>query len=199
MSRPEPFINHRPHLACVLLASSAPHLLCQHSPFPLPTYFDQVSVLEQSSLHFVRCFKPNDKKVPDLCETEVVARQLHTSGVLDALRVARTGFPDRQPFADFCGTFAALYKGDRDVFDAKPEKERCVLLLKQLEVPADKYRVGKERIFFASGMLSLLREKRVALMASVAILLQARRHAALLLPPPPPPPRARPTSPNSCS
>ena len=56
------------------------------------------SILDASVLHFVRCFKPNDKKAPDSWEQTTLARQLHTSGVLDALRVARTGFPDRMPF-----------------------------------------------------------------------------------------------------
>ena len=46
---------------------------------------------------------------------QVINRQLHTSGVLDALRVARTGFPDRIPFQDFAATFANLYKGAKVV------------------------------------------------------------------------------------
>ena len=46
---------------------------------------DLYKVLEASQLHFVRCFKPNDAKAADTWADEVVARQLHTSGVLGAL------------------------------------------------------------------------------------------------------------------
>ena len=48
------------------------------------------SVLESSRLHFVRCFKPNDAKAKETWVDDAISRQLHTSGVLDALRVART-------------------------------------------------------------------------------------------------------------
>ena len=72
-------------------------LLLHHPPTLLLCRVQEpsCSILDASVLHFVRCFKPNDKKAPDCWEQTTLSRQLHTSGVLDALRVARTGFrPD---------------------------------------------------------------------------------------------------------
>ena len=65
-------------------------------------------VLEASQLHFVRCFKPNDAKAPDMWDEETINRQLHASGVLDALRVSRTGYPDWVSFIDFVATYASV-------------------------------------------------------------------------------------------
>ena len=71
------------------------------------TGLDQLyEVLDNSSLHFVRCFKPNDAKKGGDWKDDVILRQLHTSGVLDALRVARTGYPDRMPFEEFFGMYS---------------------------------------------------------------------------------------------
>ena len=71
------------------------------------TGLDQLyEVLDSSALHFVRCFKPNDAKKGGQWVDDVITRQLHTSGVLDALRVARTGYPDRMPFEEFFGMYS---------------------------------------------------------------------------------------------
>ena len=93
-------------------------------------------VLDVSELHFVRCFKPNDAKAPKTWSNDTVTRQLHTSGVLDALRVARTGYPDRVPYSEFVGTFAALAKMPKTVGKNKDTcKEMCSKLgVKQNEV-----------------------------------------------------------------
>ena len=66
------------------------------------------AVLEASQNHFVRCFKPNDNKAPDQWNDETVVRQLHASGVLDALRVSRTGYPDWVTFQEFVMNYASL-------------------------------------------------------------------------------------------
>jgi len=144
---------------------------------------DLVSVLDLSDLHFVRCFKPNDRKTADLTEDTVINRQLHTSGVLDALRVARTGFPDRIPFTDFAPTFAKLYKGTKADYErilAKSAKEASLKLLASIEVPDSKYKVGRERLFFSTGTLDMIKTKRVEAMAAVAVQVQAgaRGHLA---------------------
>jgi len=133
-------------------------------------------VLEASELHFVRCFKPNDKKAADLTEADVIKRQLHTSGVLDALRVARTGYPDRLHFDEFCSTFAAIYKGaggSKGLSSTPAGKQRCVKLLEASAIPQSSYKLGRERIFFATGVLDGLKAQRVKLMAAVAGVLQA--------------------------
>lgn len=134
-----------------------------------------VAVLEASDLHFVRCFKPNDAKAADSCRDDVISRQLHTSGVLDALRVARSGYPDRLPLTEFVSTFAALagLKALPEIEARKTPKERALALLDVLGIPKDKFKAGKERLFFAGGVLDALKTRRVEAMALVAGRLQA--------------------------
>ncbi|KAH0632037.1 hypothetical protein JD844_020061 [Phrynosoma platyrhinos] len=50
---------------------------------------------------FVRCIKPNNKKEPDLFETDIVSSQLRHSGILETIRIRKLGFPVRIPFHVF--------------------------------------------------------------------------------------------------
>ena len=51
--------------------------------------------------HFIRCLKPNDANVPDVLEAPRLVEQLRYCGVLEAVRVARAGYPVRFPHAEF--------------------------------------------------------------------------------------------------
>ena len=61
-----------------------------------------------TSLHYVRCVKPNDGMAPFGFEQARVLRQLQYSGVLEMVRIRRSGFPSRMPFADFEAKFGIL-------------------------------------------------------------------------------------------
>ena len=144
-------------------------------------------VLKASELHFVRCFKPNDLKESDACVDDVLSRQLYTSGVLDALRVARTGFPDRLGFTEFSSTLVVLatHRVRADVESRAEEhaKEACAMLLQHLKVHSRDFRLGRGRIFLSVGTLEQLRTRRTHAMAAVIRRLQVyivplRAHAA---------------------
>ena len=51
--------------------------------------------------HYIRCLKPNDQNVPDNFNRNRTTEQLRYGGVLEAVRVARSGFPVRLTHADF--------------------------------------------------------------------------------------------------
>jgi len=68
--------------------------------------------------HFIRCIKPNQKNQPfagvvgflpvPLFDRQAVAQQLSYQGVLEAVRVARAGFPVRLKHEDFLREFRCL-------------------------------------------------------------------------------------------
>ena len=128
------------------------------------------NVLESSQTHFVRCFKPNDSKAANLWQDDTMARQLHTSGVLDALRVARTGYPDRMLFLEFATTFADVAGLKKSTL---PPKDQCQEVLRKLDIPSAKYQLGKTRVFLSLGVLDELKTKRTARMAKVCLKIQA--------------------------
>ncbi|CAB9500229.1 Myosin type-2 heavy chain [Seminavis robusta] len=69
---------------------------------------DLRSKVDLTSPHYIRCLKPNDHLVPDHYDTAVVAEQLKCGGILEAVRVARAGFTQHYPHADFVRRYRAL-------------------------------------------------------------------------------------------
>ena len=51
--------------------------------------------------HYIRCLKPNDDNVCDQLNRSRIVEQLRYGGVLEAVKVARSGFPVRLSHTDF--------------------------------------------------------------------------------------------------
>ena len=82
--------------------------------------------------HYVRCLKPNDENVSDSFHRIRTTEQLRYGGVLEAVRVARSGFPVRLIHADFYVRYRCLANpsGDTTRFTkGLDNKILCELLL----------------------------------------------------------------------
>ena len=85
--------------------------------------------------HYIRCLKPNDEAKPSLLIPKRLAEQLRYGGVLEAVRVARSGYPVRV----FHDEFFSRYRGIGVRTGAETAvglevvgvggKERCIALL----------------------------------------------------------------------
>jgi myosin heavy subunit len=65
-----------------------------------------VDTLEATMPHYVRCVKPNDKKLKfnegiDACEAAKMRRQLLYAGVMETIAIRKLGYPVREPYPDF--------------------------------------------------------------------------------------------------
>jgi myosin-5 len=58
--------------------------------------------------HYIRTIKPNDEALPDRLTRLRVNEQLRYGGVLEAVRVARSGYPVRLPHTDFFTRYRCL-------------------------------------------------------------------------------------------
>lgn len=58
--------------------------------------------------HYIRCLKPNDDLLPDEFDPKNIVEQLRYSGVLEAVRVSRAGYPTRYPHALFLSRYYML-------------------------------------------------------------------------------------------
>lgn len=67
-----------------------------------------MEILRNTRPHYIRCVKPNDSAQPDTLNRIRVVEQLRYGGVLEAVRVARSGFPVRLPHKDFYGRYRPL-------------------------------------------------------------------------------------------
>lgn len=62
---------------------------------------DLMTRIHAAHPHFVRCINPNSKKEPNKLEPEMILDQLRCSGLMEAVRVSRAGFPVRMQHEDF--------------------------------------------------------------------------------------------------
>lgn len=124
-----------------------------------------MSQLHSTHPHFVRCILPNHKKRPKQFNALLVLDQLRCNGVLEGIRIARTGFPNRLPFSEFRQRYEVLC---RDMPKGYVEGQAAAaIILNKLGMDKALYRVGISKVFFRAGVLAELEEQRDALIAEI--------------------------------
>ncbi|CEG47982.1 myosin-like protein [Plasmopara halstedii] len=67
-----------------------------------------LETLHRTNPHYVRCLKPNDVCKAGIYERDRVLNQLRCNGVMEAVRVARAGYPIRLPLDVFVARYFSL-------------------------------------------------------------------------------------------
>jgi myosin V len=60
-----------------------------------------VNYIKKTDLHFIRCIKPNDNNLPNNFDDMRILEQLKYNGVVEAVRVSRSGYPIRFNYSEF--------------------------------------------------------------------------------------------------
>ncbi|KAI9801053.1 MAG: hypothetical protein M1833_002921 [Piccolia ochrophora] len=121
--------------------------------------------LHSTHPHFVRCIIPNHKKRPKQFSAPLVLDQLRCNGVLEGIRIARTGFPNRLPFSEFRQRYEVLC---RKMPTGYLEGQSAVqIMLEQLDLDSALYRVGLTKVFLRAGVLAELEEQRDSLIREI--------------------------------
>lgn len=124
-----------------------------------------MSQLHSTHPHFVRCILPNHKKRPKQFNNLLVLDQLRCNGVLEGIRIARTGFPNRLPFAEFRQRYEVLCS---DMPKGYVEGQAAAtLMLDKLGLDKSLFRVGLTKVFFRAGVLAELEEQRDSLITEI--------------------------------
>lgn len=126
--------------------------------------------LHSTHPHFVRCILPNHKKRPKQFSAPLVLDQLRCNGVLEGIRIARTGFPNRLPFAEFRARYEVLCQNmPKGYLEGQAV---CRIMLEKLDLDKTWYRVGLTKVFFRAGVLAELEEARDALIRDIVVRFQ---------------------------
>ncbi|KAL7539641.1 hypothetical protein ACHAXR_009826 [Thalassiosira sp. AJA248-18] len=82
--------------------------------------------IDGTAPHYIRCLKPNDELLPDEFDPKQIVEQLRYSGVLEAVRVSRAGYPTRYPHGQFMSRYYML--GDLGQDGTKRNKDMIQLI-----------------------------------------------------------------------
>lgn len=130
---------------------------------------EQLSILMRqlhaTQPHFVRCILPNHKKKPKQFTAPLVLDQLRCNGVLEGIRIARTGFPNRLTFAEFRSRYEVLCENMPKGYLGGQEAAK--IMLDRLKMDHANYRIGLTKVFFRAGVLADLEEARDGLIRDI--------------------------------
>lgn len=121
--------------------------------------------LHSTHPHFVRCILPNHKKRPKQFSAPLVLDQLRCNGVLEGIRIARTGFPNRLPFSEFRQRYEVLCRNmPKGYLEGQTAAQ---IMLEKLDLDQALYRLGLTKVFFRAGVLAELEEQRDSLIREI--------------------------------
>ncbi|XP_024384280.1 myosin-1 isoform X2 [Physcomitrium patens] len=123
--------------------------------------------LEATEPHFIRCIKPNTQQLPNVIDQKLVLQQLRCCGVLEVVRISRSGYPTRHTHNDFANRYAFLLP--RDVSEQEDVLSVCVAILEHFKkyFTSEMYQVGISKLFFRAGQIGMLEDVRVRTLHSI--------------------------------
>jgi len=144
-----------------------------------------MAMLGQTNSRYIRCIKPNAQKVPSIMQHVSTIEQLRCAGVVAAVTLSRSAFPNRIENKTVKFKFSSMWdrskfpsKGKADMEPAEKLKLDCEALLKSAlkdfkgEDGKSIFVVGKTRSYFRMGALEYLEANRTKEMGSQVVSIQ---------------------------
>ncbi|XP_039038113.1 myosin-1-like [Hibiscus syriacus] len=119
--------------------------------------FQLMQRLESTTPHFIRCIKPNNSQSPGSYEQGLVLQQLRCCGVLEVVRISRSGFPTRMSHQKFARRYGFLLM--ENVASQDPLSV-SIAILHQFNILPEMYQVGYTKLFFRTGQIGALEDTR---------------------------------------
>ncbi|XP_015170182.1 myosin-2-like isoform X2 [Solanum tuberosum] len=138
--------------------------------------FKLMQQLENTIPHFICCIKPNNKQLPGMSDKDLVIEQLRCCGVLEVVRISRSGYPTRLTHQEFTSRYGFLLPKDNACQDPL---SMSVAILHQFGILPELYQVGYTKLYFRSGQIASLEDVRnQVLQGTLEVQKCFRRHRA---------------------
>ncbi len=127
-----------------------------------------ITHLNQSTLSFIKCIKPNDEKIPWLFQNRSVHNQLKNNGLLEAISVIRSKYPFRMKWSAFSEqyhTLITLYGSVEALLRAIESDRLC-----SLHSIRESFLVGKSMIFLEDWLIQRLNQKLITAIQSTIMI-----------------------------
>ncbi|KAF6306721.1 myosin IXB [Rhinolophus ferrumequinum] len=137
-----------------------------------------LEALGKAEPFFIRCIRSNAEK-KELCfDEELVLQQLRYTGMLETVRIRRSGYSAKYTFQDFTEQFQVLLPKN-----SQPCREVISALLEKMNVDKRSYQIGKTKVFLKETERQALQEtlhrevvRKILLLQSWFRMVLERRH-----------------------
>ncbi|XP_043715577.1 myosin-1-like isoform X2 [Telopea speciosissima] len=119
--------------------------------------FQLMQRLGNTTPHFIRCIKPNNLQRPGIYEQGLVLQQLRCCGVLEVVRISRSGYPTRMSHQKFARRYGFLLL---ESVASQDPLSVSVAILHQFNILPEMYQVGYTKLFFRTGQIGVLEDTR---------------------------------------
>uniref|UniRef100_A0AAY5L358 Myosin motor domain-containing protein n=1 Tax=Esox lucius TaxID=8010 RepID=A0AAY5L358_ESOLU len=136
-----------------------------------------MNVIRRAKPVFLQCVGAKTESSGGGFDIPALRVQLHSTHILPALQLYRTGFPEHMPLSDFRCRFQALsplvMKRYGSVFSTPDERKAVEELLVELDLDKKSIFLGASRMFTKRGVLKYLEQERDKLVSGWLVQLQA--------------------------
>jgi len=131
-----------------------------------------LKTLGNCSVHYIRCFNPNQNRQPVEFDTKYVLEQVIHCGTVELVRIMHDGYPHRCFLQDLRDRFEQLLPAE---FNHYSNRDFVHAIMLAFEIDETQWTLGTKRLFLKAGNLRVLEELRdTGCVASGAIIRKIR-------------------------
>ncbi|XP_057790720.1 myosin-2-like [Salvia miltiorrhiza] len=119
--------------------------------------FKLIQHLESTKPHFIRCIRPNNKQIPGAFEKDIALKQLRCCGILQVVRISRSGYPARMTHQEFTRRYGSLLG---ETMDCQDPLSMSIAILQKFGVLPEMYQVGYTKLYFRKRQIDILEDAR---------------------------------------
>jgi len=130
-----------------------------------------MKTLHTTEPHYIRCIKPNPNKAPLQFHGKMSFDQLRNSGVFEAVKIRKAGYPFRYRHHEFFHRFSCTlpeYKGKW----SNNHVANCKDIITNLGLNTDLIQIGRTKVLYRAREHRIMEEKRQVAVERVARVLQ---------------------------
>ena len=130
--------------------------------------------LGKTNTRYIRCIKPNARKLPRTMDNASTVEQLRCAGVISAISVSREAFPNRMLHATVVEKFACLSSEViADTSELTAAADAVKILAELFTGDESGFVCGKTCIYFRKGNLEKLEQMRLVMLSSSTTKIQS--------------------------
>ncbi|XP_042060581.1 myosin-2-like isoform X2 [Salvia splendens] len=119
--------------------------------------FKLIQHLDSTKQHFIRCIRPNNKQIPGAFEKDIALEQLRSCGILQVVRISKSGYPVRISHQEFTQRYVSLLGETKDCQDPL---SLSIAILQKFGIVPEMYQVGYTKLYFRKSQIDVLEDVR---------------------------------------